>query len=57
MQNDELLEKIAKAFGYPVKDVAEAFLCSYDKSIDSIIKYCESKKEKVHGKEETKGDE
>lgn len=57
MQNDELLEKIAKAFGYPVKDVAEAFLCSYDKSIDSIIKYCESKKEKVHGKEETKADE
>ena len=56
MQNDELLEKIAKAFGYPVKDVAEAFLCSYDKSIDSIIKYCESKKEKVHGQEETEAD-
>jgi hypothetical protein len=50
---DEIIEKIAKGFNYDINDVREAIIFSQDKTIDSVIAYCEAKKkEKLNGKEE-----
>lgn len=46
---NNLLKVIAKAFNYPESLVKEAYLVSNDKSMDTIIEYCERKN---YGKKE-----
>lgn len=48
----KILTMVAKAYGYPRALVLRAYAASEDKSIDSIIEYCEKFKENEDAKKE-----